>query len=97
MNTQMTISEKRTNFVMNLVNAARLPLESLTEYYSNVAGQRFDLKQTLHLLNAQLAFIATVFPCTTVPIRALCLAWLIAAVLKCREFMISKKKEEKGL
>lgn len=92
MNTQMTISEKRTNFVMNLVNAARLPLERLTEYYSNVAGQRFDLKQTLHLLNAQLAFIATVFPSTTVPIRALCLAWLIAAILKCREFMVKTSR-----
>lgn len=88
MNTQIIIREKRANLVMNLVNAARLPLESLTEYYSNVAGQRFNIKQTLHLLNAQLAFIATVFPCSAVPMRALCLAWLIAAVLKCREFMV---------
>ena len=57
-------------------------------YYSKVLEQELDNKQTLCLLNAQLAFVMTVFP-TGCPwlLRIACACWLVSALLKCKEEM----------
>ena len=85
MNNEMTIRQERMNPVMNFVAATRQPLVKLSQYYSNVLGRNVNIRQTLHLLNAQAAFLMTVFPDTTAPVKALCLSWFVASILKCRE------------
>lgn len=68
--------------------ALRQPLSSLTNYYSRVLEQPLNNRQTLLLLNAQLAFLMAVFPveCPLL-LRLGFLAWLGSALLKCREVM----------
>lgn len=73
------------NTVMNLSAAIMQPIEKLAHYYGSVLGRKINTNQTLHLLNAQVAFLATVFPDCSMVIKAVCLAWFVAAVLKCRE------------
>jgi hypothetical protein len=85
MNNQMTIRQEKMNLVMNLNAVVRLPLEKLSQYYGDVLGRKINVNQTLHLLNAQAAFLLTVFPDCTAPVKAVCLTWFVAAVLKCRE------------
>ena len=72
--------------VINMV--ARRPLAQLTAYYSDVLDRRLTTGQTLHLLNAQLAFVMTVFPAMSFALRIVCLAWLVGAMLRCRTAML---------
>ena len=85
MNTELLIREEKMNTVMNLQAVIAQPIEKLAQYYESVLGRKINVNQTLHLLNAQVAFLATVFPDCTMAIKAVCLAWFVAAVLKCRE------------
>ena len=57
----------------------------LSTYYSRVLEQRVSRRQTWMLLNAQLAFFFTVFPvaCPFL-LRLVCLVWLVASLLQCR-------------
>ena len=87
MNNEMILNarEEKMNVVMNQVAAAvRRPLSMLTDYYSSVLNKKLSTKQTLTLLNAQLAFVMTVFAGCSLPVRALLLAWLVGALLKCK-------------
>lgn len=60
-------------------------LAPLTRYYSQVLGTEVTIRQTLLLLNAQTAFLLTVFPAALpLLLRAGGLAWLVSALLKCR-------------
>ena len=63
---------------------AERPLMGLTRYYSDVLERQLSTRQTLLLLNAQLAFLMTVFPSMSFVLRILCLTWLVGAVVKCR-------------
>lgn len=72
--------------MQQLMAAGQKPLRALTYYYSRVLERRLSTKQTLSLLNAQLAFLMTVFPvdCSVV-LRLACAGWLVAALMRCRE------------
>jgi hypothetical protein len=89
MNNEMTLTtrENHLDLVMNMIAmSVRRPLHGLSVYYSHVLERRINLRQTLLLINAQLAFAATAFP-TECPVllRIACGAWLVSALLKCRE------------
>ncbi|MBQ9644896.1 MAG: ATP-binding protein [Prevotella sp.] len=87
MNNNMILSanEMRKNGADNQLTACfGRPLALLTRYYSEVLERQLTTQQTLHLLNAQLAFLMTVFPATSMVLRVLCLTWFVSAVLKCR-------------
>ena len=62
------------------------PVEWLRTYYSNVLERQLTVRQTWLLINAQLAFAAAFFP-VDAPwfVRIVCLAWVVSALLKCRE------------
>ena len=62
------------------------PVEWLRTYYSNVLERQLTMRQTWLLINAQLAFAAAFFP-VDAPwfVRIVCLAWVVSALLKCRE------------
>ena len=90
MNTIMTNEmifnvRKSDNAIEVMKQMAERPLSELTRYYSGVLERQLSKRQTLHLLNAQLAFLLTVFPTMSLILRILCLVWFVGAVLKCRE------------
>ena len=63
----------------------RWPLVALSHYYSAVLERPVGIRQTLLLLNAQAAFLFAAFPVSgPLALRAVCVAWLLHAVLKCR-------------
>lgn len=55
----------------------------LTKYYSEMLNKKLSTKQTLHLLNTQLAFVMAVFPGCSLIMRMIFLSWLITAVIQC--------------
>lgn len=88
MNNEMILNAKETrrNCVDNQLTACfDRPLSLLTRYYGEVMERRLTTRQTLHLLNSQVAFLMTVFPSMPLMLRLLCLTWFVGAVLKCRE------------
>ena len=68
-----------------VLNAAKTPIEWLRNYYSVVCEKELTLRQTMLLINAQVAFIATVFP-ANMPIvaRIACCAWLVYSLKTCK-------------
>lgn len=68
-----------------VLNAAKAPIEWLRNYYSVVCEKELTFRQTMLLINAQVAFIATVFP-TNMPIvaRMVCCAWLVYSLKTCK-------------
>lgn len=65
--------------------ALRWPLVALSRYYTAVLERPVGIRQTLLLLNAQTAFLFAAFPVSgPLVLRAVCVAWLLHAVLKCR-------------
>lgn len=83
----LNIRESKFDAVINIVaTTVRRPLLWLTSYYTRVLERPVSLRQTLLLVNAQLAFLATVLPAECpLLLRLLSLAWLVSALLKCRE------------
>lgn len=54
-------------------------------YYSSVLEYKLNNKQAMLILNAQFAFLFTVFPIqSSAYIRIICLAWLVTALLQCK-------------
>lgn len=91
MKNEMTLTTGRTEVQNTSVNTAMLirlaamALGPVCRYYSDVLGQTVSMRQTLHLINAQLAFICTVFPATCpFVVRLLFFFWFLSALLKCR-------------
>jgi len=77
-----------TNVINTIISGMKAPVSMLADYYSAVLERKIDVRQTLHLLNAQAAFAMTVFPVDgPLAVRALCLAWFVGAVLKCRRVL----------
>jgi hypothetical protein len=72
--------------------AVRKPLAMLAGYYSKVLETEINLRQTLLLLNAQLAFFFTVFPMCSLFLRALCILWLCDALMKCKKAGVVQRK-----
>ena len=68
-----------------VLNAAKAPVEWLRNYYSVVCEKELTFGQTMLLINAQVAFIATVFP-ANMPIvaRIACCAWLVYSLKICK-------------
>jgi hypothetical protein len=82
----MNVSEQKFELVMmQLAKAVRRPLTRLSGYYSRVLERPVDNRQTLLLLNAQLAALMTIFPIDcALSLRVVCGAWLVSALLKCK-------------
>jgi len=88
MNNEMMINarEGKMNLVINeIVLAAQRPVAALTSYYSSILNKKMSTKQTLCLLNAQFAFIMNAFAGCSLVVRAFLFAWLIGALMKCKE------------
>ena len=64
------------------------PLQKLADSYSSILEQPINTRQARALLNAQLAFFATVMPATCpLLLRVACCVWLVCALHKCRELL----------
>ena len=81
----LNVREVKTGTVMNaLMATAQCPLQLLANYYGRMLGRSVTMRQTLSLVNAQLAFVMTVFTVMSPLLRCLCLMWLVGSLLKCR-------------
>lgn len=67
------------------LNGVKIPIEWLRKYYSVVCEKELTLRQTMLLINAQFAFLATAFP-ANMPIvaRIACCAWLVYSLKTCK-------------
>lgn len=66
----------------------------LAGYYSRVLGTEVSTRQTLLLVNVQAAFFMTAFPADChLLLRLGCLAWLVSAVIKCRDSGIKAERQ----
>ena len=85
----ITNREQKLNKLYNMMStAAEQSLMPVTSYYNKVLERELDNRQTISLLNAQLAFIMTVFPVDgPIVLRLLCAAWLVKALLWCKKIL----------
>lgn len=61
------------------------PINALEGYYSSVLGKTINTRQTLLLLNAQVAFVAATFPIDfSLILRVVFAGWFLSALLKCK-------------
>lgn len=85
------IQAEKTNqneFAKKIVRQLLSPLAWLRQYYEQVTERKLSFQETGWLLNAQLAFVMTVFPIEApIATRLLCCLWLLHAVLKCKQFL----------
>jgi hypothetical protein len=91
MNNETTIfaREQKTDAMLNMVaTVLNQPLKQLTLYYNKVLDRELNIRQTLHLLNAQAAFVMTIMPADA-PwlVRLLCAFWLVKALLGCKKVL----------
>ena len=87
---EVALSNKSTKntieTIKSIANTAMKPVNWLSTYYSSVLGQKISTKQTLLLLNAQVAFVMTAFPAEAhFVVRIICLSWFIKAVWACKQ------------
>ena len=80
------------SLLIRFAQMVRKPLVILASYYSKVLETEINLRQTLLLLNAQLAFFFNVFPTCSLFLRALCILWLCDALMKCKRAGIVDRK-----
>lgn len=75
--------QQRLNGIRALLSK---PICLFASYYSAVLGREISMRQTLLLLNAQLAFVFTVMPVDAHLIgRAVCCVWFLRAVTAYRK------------
>ncbi|GAB6950192.1 hypothetical protein JCM15640A_17770 [Hoylesella timonensis 4401737 = DSM 22865 = JCM 15640] len=91
MEKNIMIQAEKTNqneFAKKILRQLLSPLVWLRQYYEQVTERKLSLQETGWLLNAQLAFVMTVFPVEApFSTRLLCCLWLLHAVLKCKQFL----------
>ena len=79
-------SQSLRQFIVRLKDIVSRPVRWFSAYYSAVLGREISMRQTLHLLNAQLAFVFVVLPADiSFVARAVCCGWLLKAVMACRK------------
>lgn len=88
MEKNIILSQSKTDNVkspLNLIETVCKPFEKLRKYYSDVLEEEVSYGRMWRLINAQLAFVAAVFPVEApLTARIVCTVWLICALLKCR-------------
>lgn len=68
-----------------ILKLMRRLLGALRNHYALMLERELTLRQTVLLLNAQLSFVFAVFPMGgPLLLRALCGAWFVHALLKCK-------------
>ena len=91
MNNEMILNrrEQKINSILNATATAfNNSLRRVSSYYGQVLEREINNRQTLALLNAQIAFIMAVFPMDcSILLRSLCGCWLALALLKCKELL----------
>lgn len=72
---------------LSLIKKVKMPLELTRNYYSSVLEKQISLKQTLLLLETQIAFFLGVFSVDATPLllKGAFAAWFLWGVLKCKK------------
>jgi hypothetical protein len=80
-------AETKSTYELNkaCIDKVKKPIVALSIIYSRILEEKISVKQTLLLLNAQIAFVFTIFPMDfSLIIRALCIVWFATAVAQCK-------------
>lgn len=82
---EVSLNSKKEIRLNSCMKEVCRPIEWLCSYYSDVLERKLTMRQTWHLINAQLAFGAAFFP-VEAPwvVRIGCLVWVVSALLKCK-------------
>lgn len=79
--TNMSISNMWTK-TKAMMNKA---MSNISNYYSSMIDEKLTNKQTLLIMNAQLAFFFAVMPADcSLTLRFACIAWLAVALIQCK-------------
>lgn len=82
MKTNITLQNTQNiNSVQNIVANS---LAGVANLYSEILGEKVTTRQTLHLLNAQIAFLGIILPSGALAVNALAVAWFALALRGCK-------------
>lgn len=100
MKTELTLTSRANNvknttdYMKRIALFATSSIDKVARHYSHLLGTDINRHQTGLLLNAQAAFIFTVFPIEcSITLRLLCLIWLVSALLQCKRSGIHAAEE----
>ncbi len=83
-----TTWRKVSDMKKKTINLLNTPLKFMGEYYSHVLERPISIIQTKVLIEAQLAFLATILPLDyNLALRSLACAWLIISLKKCKRLL----------
>ncbi len=88
LNTNGWLPSLVANAFSMMVRAANKPVDMLGSYYSHVLERNMNRQQTWALIEAQAALFLGILPAGySIAVRAVALAWFIAAVRKCKRVL----------
>lgn len=62
------------------------PIASLSKYYTKLMGEEISTRQTLLLINAQVAAVFAIFPLSySIILRVLFIIWFATSVIQCKK------------
>ena len=83
-----------SNIFASVKATLMLPIVWLSLYYSVVLKMEINTRSTLHLLNAQVAFLLAVLPANAPFVaRLICMAWFALALRGCKRNLSSCKRK----
>lgn len=84
--TNATFGTNNTSNIIDMVATnINNGINNMAGLYSNLLGETVTAQQTLHLLNAQAAFLAIVLPVGPLVFNALGVAWFALALRGCKK------------
>ena len=83
---EVSTSSNVQNILSGIADKIKSPITILAKYYSAVLERKINIRQTLLLLNAQIAFVFAVFPANIgFIVRGIFCAWFVKSVLLCKK------------
>lgn len=83
LDSSLLVQEKPQNLFVRL--AATRPVVALAAFYSRLLEEPVSPRHTLHLINAQMAILAAIFPADmSLALRLIFFLWAALALLGCK-------------
>ncbi len=72
--------------ISSIKEYAARPIVSLSKYYTKLIGEKISTRQTMLLLNAQIAAVFAIFPLNySIILRVLFIVWFATSVIQCKK------------
>ena len=84
MKTEVIYNEFRNGAFGAMAQGLQNSLEEVADLFSRILGERVNVRQSLHLIHAQLAFCALIlFGGLSALVAALLMCWFVLSVIQC--------------